>query len=192
METDLYATRHNNKISTSPSLLLLITPPLEETKSSTVSPLAAMAAFLSYLSPFPSSSSNSNKNKSKDRKNLRLADSTDPMLMMSPRIGCMGQIKSSKHGAKKGKRKESGLLVRFLAPLFKGSSKVRDVPRSVKIVSITEMDPPLPVKMRSREDDLYKVSLWERRFGVKEIQKLVLKENRRQLATTTEIHVFGN
>ncbi|KAJ3697755.1 hypothetical protein LUZ61_001460 [Rhynchospora tenuis] len=192
METALYATRHNNKTSPSPSLFLIKTPPLEETKSTTVSPLAAMAAFLSYLSPFPSPSSNSNKNRSKDRKNLRLADSTDPMLMMSPRIGCMGQIKSSTNCAKKGKRKKSGLLVRFLAPLFKGSSKVRDVPRSVKIVSITEMDPPLPVKRRNQEEDLYKVSLWERRFGVRELQELQLKENRRQLTTTAEIHFLGN
>lgn len=78
-------------------------------------------------------------------------------------------------------------------PLFKGSSKVRDVPMSVKmVVRIREMDPPLPVKMRKHEDDLYKVSLWERRSaGAKKLEKLEVTEKRRQLTTIAEICLFN-
>lgn len=163
-----------------------------------------VSLILSYLSPFPSSSSSSsssNSNKknrnNRDRKNPRLVDANDPVLMMSPRVGCMGQIKTRKpcsHDVRKRKQKESSnILVRCLAPLFKGSSKVRDVPMSVKmVVSIREMDPPLPVKMKKHEDDLYKLSLWERRSaGAKELEKLELTERRRQLTTIAEICLFS-
>lgn len=157
------------------------------------------ALLLSYLSPFHSSSS-SNSNKNNHRKNHRLTDANDPMVLLSPQVGCLGQIKTrnnhSLHGARKRKQKaESNILIKCLAPLFKGSSKVRDIPRSVNKmlvnnVSITEMDPPLPVRM-IKQEDLYKVSLWERRFGGKELGKLELMEKRRRMTTIADICFFS-
>jgi hypothetical protein len=212
METSLYAKRHDNKTSLTPYLLSLKTPPLkesQETKSNTITstnlkhmeiPKTSMASLLLYYlwaRPTSSSSSSSRDNRNKDRKNPRLIDANDPMVLLSPQVGCLGQIKTrnrSMHGMRKGKQKsESNIFTRCLAPLFKGNSRVQDVPRSTKkvvSVNITEMDPPLPVRM-IRQEDLYKVSLWERRAGGKELQELQLTEKRRQLTTLADICFFS-
>lgn len=82
----------------------------------------------------------------------------------SPRVGCMGQIKRDKVGLSGSKTNKFIKLKKIFSGKNLTPNMSATFPDTCALVSIAEMDPPLPVPERVVKD-CAAVSLWKRRGG---------------------------
>ncbi|KAJ6335608.1 hypothetical protein OIU78_012264 [Salix suchowensis] len=110
--------------------------------------------------------------------------SADPL---SPKIGCMGQVKRNNKIVGFPTPNKLTIATKKTSTANVSGAKIDDSKESSVSVSIENMDPPLPVVKRPTKDGEAN-SLWKRRsggLGLKNLQLQEIQLNRSCLAPTT-------